>query len=318
MVCYVKKHIIGSLFVRKQVHNMTLTDLIKEYRKKLEINPNDTSCLLFALQIPSICARIEFPQTAENTGILYRANGTVMDKNMYKRWLQKHCSDFENIYSQSMLFDDFCENLYKLRCQMTHEGVVMTNESKFYFVDDNRAMHIGDIIFLPIKLLCEDMFYVADMIMSNLRVDIKVTPVDETVLSTEIYDKISNDIYKTYRSFWDNYSADDNMLNCIYYHIIFDRPDMKNKIDDFFNNNPDDIFEIWDFEYKYGCIIDTQKKFIVKKFDKSKSTICRVLNTDTDVLCLTKQQYERMLQVVSELENYRKQYPFDITKYIKE
>ena len=313
-----KNYILGFLSVRKQVHNMTLTDLIKEYRERLEINPNDTSCLLFALQIPSICSRIEFPQTAENTGTLYRTNGTVRDKNMYKRWLQKHCSGFVDIYNQTMLFDDFCENLYKLRCQMTHEGVVMTNESKFYFIDGDSAMCIGDIVFLPIKRLCEDMFDIVDITMSNPQVDIKVTPVDEAVLSTEIYDKISNDIYKTYRSFWDNYSADDNMLNCIYDHIIFDKQDMKNKIDDFFNNNPDDVFEIWDFGYKYGHIIDVQEKFIVRKFDKSKSIICRDLNTDTDVLRLTKQQYERMLQVVSEFEDYRKQHPFDITRYIKE
>lgn len=39
--------------------------------------------------------------------------------------------------------------------------------------------------------------------------------------------------------------------------------------------------------------------------------------TDTDVLCLTKQQYERMLQVVGEFDAYSKQYLFDITKYIK-
>lgn len=200
---------------------------------------------------------------------------------------------------------------------MTHEGIVMTNESKFYFVDGDIAMCVGDIIFLPIKRLCEAMFDAADVTMSHRRANIKVTPVDEAVLSKEIYGNISNDVYKTYRSFWDNYSADDNMLICIYNHIIFGRPDMKSTIDDFFNNNPDDIFEIWDFGYKYGYIIDTQERFIVRKFDKSKSIMCLDLNTDTDVLCLTKQQYERMLQVVSEFDAYSKQYPFDITKYIK-
>lgn len=297
---------------------MKLSDSIKEYRKKLKNNPNDTSCLLFALQIPSICSRIEFPQTAENTGTLYRANGTVMDKNMYKKWLQEHRDDFVDIYSQSMLFDDFCENLYKLRCQMTHEGVVMTNESKFYFIDGDSAMCIGDIIFLPIKRLCEDMFDTVDTTISNLRVDIKVTPVDEAVLSTEIYGKISNDIRKTYRSFWDNYSADDNMLNCIYDHIIFDRPDMKNKIDDFFNNNPNGIFEIWDFGYKFGYIIDMEERFIHEEYDESKSSICQDLKVDTDVLRLNKQQYEQMLRVATELADFSNNHPFDITKYIKE
>lgn len=46
---------------------MLLIELIKEYRKKLNQNPNDFSCLLFALQIPSICSRIEIPKTVENT-----------------------------------------------------------------------------------------------------------------------------------------------------------------------------------------------------------------------------------------------------------
>lgn len=46
---------------------MYLMDLIKSYREKLIDNPNDYSCLLFALQIPSICSRIEIPKTQENT-----------------------------------------------------------------------------------------------------------------------------------------------------------------------------------------------------------------------------------------------------------
>ena len=45
---------------------MYLMDLIKSYREKLIDNPNDYSCLLFALQIPSICSRIEIPNTKEN------------------------------------------------------------------------------------------------------------------------------------------------------------------------------------------------------------------------------------------------------------
>ena len=37
---------------------MYLMDLIKSYREKLIDNPNDYSCLLFALQIPSIVAQL--------------------------------------------------------------------------------------------------------------------------------------------------------------------------------------------------------------------------------------------------------------------
>lgn len=47
---------------------MDMMKLVQEYSDKLKNNPNDISCLLFALQIPSICSRIEFPKTDENTG----------------------------------------------------------------------------------------------------------------------------------------------------------------------------------------------------------------------------------------------------------
>lgn len=40
---------------------MELIDLIKHYRDQLETNPNDYACLIFALQLPSICSRVEFP-----------------------------------------------------------------------------------------------------------------------------------------------------------------------------------------------------------------------------------------------------------------
>lgn len=88
----------------------------------------------------------------------------------------------------------------------------------------------------------------------------------------------------------------DSFCDNIYDHIIFDRPDMKNKIDEFFKNHPDDIFEIWDFGYKYGYIIDMDRQFIHQDYDESKSMIFRGLKRETDVLRLTKEQYERMLR----------------------
>ena len=81
---------------------MYLKDLIESYRKKLNDNSNDYSCILFALQIPSICSRIEFPKTDENKGGLkegkfYGSKGRVWDGNMYKAWLKKHSNSFVNI-----------------------------------------------------------------------------------------------------------------------------------------------------------------------------------------------------------------------------
>ena len=310
------------LFVERKMLDMEMIDLVQEYRNKLEQNPHDISCLLFALQIPSVCSRIDFPQTPENTGRcedgkLYRPNGNPWDANMYKAWLRRHHSHFENIYNSSMTIDAFCENLYNLRNQVTHEGVLMSDKNKFYFIESDNAMSIRDIVFIPIKRLCKDMFDAAHNMLINRHDFVSITLFDDMLISSDIFNQISIDISKIYRPFWDNRPKDDNMLTVIYNHIIFDKPHIKDEIDGFFSKNPDDVFEIWDFGYKYGYIIGTQEKFIVRKFDKSKSIICRDLNTDTDVLCLTKQQYERMLQVVSELKDYSKQHPFDITKYIK-
>ena len=177
-------------------------------------------------------------------------------------------------------------------------------------------MSVGDIVFIPIKRLCEDMFDAAYNMLFNRHEFISITLFNDMLIPSEVFSQISNDVSKTYHSFWDNRPEDDNMLNCIYDHIIFDRPDMKNKIDEFFKNHPDDIFEIWDFGYKYGHIIDMDRRFIHQDYDESKSMICRDLKRETDVLRLTKEQYERMLQVVDELNDYSANHPFDITQYI--
>lgn len=302
---------------------MEMLDLVQEYCNKLQTNPHDISCLLFALQIPSVCSRIDFPQTPENTGKcedgkFYRPNGKTWDANMYKAWLRKHHSHFVDIYSSAMTIDAFCDNLYELRNQVTHEGILMSDKNKFYFVESDSAMSIGEIIFLPIKRLCEDMFDAVHQMLFNRHEFINITLFDDMLISSDIFNCISDDVSKTYHSFWDNRPEDDNMLNIIYNHIIFDKPFMKDSIDDFFTETPDAVFEIWDFGYKFGYITDMEERFIHKEYDESKSSICRNLKVDTDVLRLNKQQYERMLIVAMELADFSNNHPFDITKYIKE
>lgn len=301
---------------------MELIDLIKKYRKQLEAIPSDYNCLLFALQIPSICSRIEFPQTPENTGKckdgkFYRENGNPWDMNMYKAWLEKHHASFADIYHTSMELNTFCEAVYRLRCKMTHEGILMADNSYFYFTNGESAMCLGNIIFLPMKRLCEDMFDVAITVLSNEQKKFSITLFEDIFLPDNMYSKIQNDLDKTYKSFWSKYSDDDNLLNCIYDHIIFDRPNMKLLIDEFFLNQPDGIFEIWDFGLTFGYVIDMTQRFIKKKYDESKSMISQIANGDSDVLCLTKVEYERMLQVHKELEDFSKEHPFNIAQYLR-
>lgn len=301
---------------------MEMLDLIEQYKKRLENNPNDYTCLLFALQIPSICSRIEFPQTSENTGRcedgkLYKSNGNPWDANMYKTWLIKHNNSFVDIYYSSMELNAFCKAVYDLRCQVTHEGVLMTNESHFYFTNSDNAMCLGDVVFLPMKRLCEDMFDAATIVLFNKHKKLNITPFKDMFLPDDIYSKICNDTGKIYKSFWNDYSEDDNMLNCIYDHIIFDKPDMKLKIDEFFKNQPSGTFEIWDFGLKFGHIMDMKQRFIKQKYDECKSTLSRNLKTDSDVLCLSKTDYERMMQVHKEFEEFAKSNSFNIMQYLE-
>lgn len=305
---------------------MYLKDLIESYRKKLNDNSNYYSCLLFALQIPSICSRIEFPKTDENKGGLkegkfYGPKGRVWDGNMYKAWLKKHSNSFVNIYSDSMEIEEFCKKLYDLRCQMTHEGVVMTGTNRFFFIEANSgAMCVNDIVFLPVKRLCDDMFEAAENTLFNSHKDINIIQFQDMVLPPEIYNSIMNDVETTYNTFWKNYSDSDNMLNCIYDHIIVsrdDKKDIKQEMDNFFRKKPDDIFEIWDFSINFGGIVDDKETFIHKEFNKSKSKVCLITNKPTDVLRLSKTEYERMLQVTQDLSKYSEENKFDINKYIR-
>ena len=299
---------------------MEMFDLIEQYKKRLENNPNNFDCLLFALQIPSICSRIEFPQTSENTGRyedgkLYKSNGNPLDVNMYKTWLMKHDNSFCDIYKSSIGLNVFCKAVYDLRCQVTHEGILMTNESHFYFTNSDNAMCFGDVVFLPMKRLCEDMFDAATIVLFNKHEKLNITPFKDVFLPDDTYSKIRNNTGKIYKSFWNAYSEDDNILNCIYDHIIFDRPDMKSKIDEFFENQPNEIFEIWDLGLKFGHIMDMKQRFIKQRYDESKSILSRNLKTNSDVLCLSKMEYERMLQVHKELEEFSESNSFDITQY---
>ena len=79
---------------------MQLIKLIDEYDRKVnyEYEENGYYCLLFALQLPGICARYIFSQNEENTCgnnilndvALYKKNGSPIDKNLYRKWFVKY------------------------------------------------------------------------------------------------------------------------------------------------------------------------------------------------------------------------------------
>ena len=253
---------------------MDMIELVQKYSNKLKNNPNDISYLLFALQIPSICSRIEFPKTDENTGRaeegkLYRSSGKPWDANLYKAWLRKHYDAFEDIYYGAMTLNSFCDNLYALRNQVTHEGVLMTDKSKFYFTESEHAMSIGNIVFIPMKRLCENMLNAAYYILSNRHDSTKITLFSDMLMPTDIYNQIVDDNELLYNLFWDNRPKEDNELIIIYDNIISDNPCMKNAIEEFFAENPNSDFEIWDFGSKYGYIFCAENLYTKSMMSKN-------------------------------------------------
>ena len=93
------------------------TELIDKYRDKLS-SPDCTdddkhSALLFALQIPSICSRIEYP--ADKYTEFYQENGRPIDNKLYKYWIRNHKGKFETLWRLIMSVDELAERIYGLR-----------------------------------------------------------------------------------------------------------------------------------------------------------------------------------------------------------
>ena len=134
---------------------MKALKVLQEYQKKLESADiyDKYSALMFALQIPSICGRIEFRNTEENiVKELYGKNGHVRDKNMYAYWMQKHKDAFRNVMlCNDKSFDHMIKAIYSLRCTLTHEGLVKTEETEVVLVDsDIGSMDTGSMLFISI------------------------------------------------------------------------------------------------------------------------------------------------------------------------
>lgn len=233
---------------------MKLQELIQKYKKKSKSDAIDDqySILLFALQLPSICSRIEFPQTVENTGKqedgkLYKNNGRPWDGNLYKRWIRYHSCSFVDLYTDNLPLDEFIEAVYVLRCQLTHQGIVTASENKFYFIrGEQESMFIDGITFLPIERFCNDMFSAAECNDTVACADLTVS--EDMLLSKDMYTRIQKDVIDTYRQFWGT-RYDDHILYIIYEAIVDNHPDIQRRIKAFFDQNPDQKYEIRDFGF---------------------------------------------------------------------
>lgn len=300
-----------------------MIDLIAEYMNKLEQNIDKFECLEFALKLPSICSRIEFKKTPENTGketsSLYKPNGKPNDKNLYIKWIKRHINEFTSIFCTGQITPEvFCDKIYELRCNLVHTGVIMKENSYFYFIEDTDElpMIIYNKAFISISWLCRHMYKAAEDSIHNNKDKYNISVFKDITISNDVYKDICKDVELEFRKFWDNYSDTDSELNSIYDAVIFNNTAQKNKMDSFFKKYPDNNFEIWDFMIKYKVFLGTEH-FIKYKYDESKSLMSKRWHKDSDVLTLSKDSYERMLQVHEEVEKENKRVSslLNINKY---
>lgn len=294
------------------------TELIDKYRDKLSssdcTDDDKHSALLFALQIPSVCSRIEYP--ADKYTDFYKADGRPIDNKLYKYWIRNHKGKFELLWFSSMGVDALAERIYNLRNQVTHEGYIVGKTTEIYFTDDSdKSIFIDETLIISIRSFCEIFFDIAyDVFKQN---KIEISPMSSVTLESETVDDILNDVGKTYREFWDKYESSDRDLNkklSMLYDMVFKyNSDLCDEADNFFVKNSDGDYIIKDFGMKYSQVSVDNELFFEREMNVpfgENNKLCRI---DCHI---TKSQYERMKQVCDDIVDFESQHRFDIRKYL--
>ena len=296
------------LFVERSVLNMRAIELIHKYQKFLQSQKSEDrySALLFALQIPSICSRIEFPNDGVNT--LY-SDGKPQDEKLYLAWIIKHAESFKPWFYTISTVKDLAERIYKLRCQLTHEGYVLQDDTKIVFIsDDKSSLFVDDIVMISIPNFCREFFYLAENIFSMH--NIEFTDYDGLTVSDELYGQICNDAFIKYHAFWDEYSHEEHTLNMIYDFVFrFDQNKAK-EVKKYFKQHPSDYYEIKDFGRHYSIVTPDNTYF----FEEYRDSIIGKISTIT---CrFKKKDYDKMTKISNALDAYSKTERIGIKNYI--
>ena len=305
--------------------DVSLIELIDMYRNKLD---NDRySCLLFALQLPSICSRIEYPNSGEYRVYYNNNRGRPIDGELYRKWIKDHYSYFNKITKCfNVSCTDFADTVYDLRCNMTHACVTVdvdklfnTNDDFYFcFIDDydfrgTSLYGLGDVRFVSIYDFCQCMFNAASTIAvhnvsSSSRIYMSYSDYNELVL------KYINKCYEIL----DERSDDAVLLLAIYEQIKLRRPELLDEIDLFFKENSDGVYnyrqgrksgQIRNFSVDVSAFVGYSSKGIIV-FEKAYDVpyIEGNINTNPTVtnLILTREQYDLMKLVYSEYPDIKK------------
>lgn len=190
--------------------------LIADMREKVKSqNEYDKfAALLFALQIPSICSRIEIPRTEENSGkpneaktnpgkVLYNEKtGAPFDKNLYFAWLKRHQRAFIQFFFRLMPFETLCEAIYDLRNSVTHSGNLLELDSRIVLLESDSygGFFSGRILYMSLSKFCNTMFDAAKGVFSG-----DAIVVENLILHTfpdVCFDIIEKEYERKYRAFW--------------------------------------------------------------------------------------------------------------------
>lgn len=208
--------------------DVTILDTIEKYKTlaKSDKLEDKHAALLFALQLPSICSRIEFPLTDSNKGsdgndpeILYKNDGTPRDHKLYIKWIVSHKQEFKNLFYINASIREIAENIYSLRNSITHAGVIKDKFKQIVFVENGtRPLLLQNALLIPIKDFCINMFLIAkcslDEHSSNtLLTDLEISDVE--------YSSLKEDAYDMYDDFWQKQNRGDKDLYDLYFDLFF-------------------------------------------------------------------------------------------------
>lgn len=312
---------------------MNLIESIDKYRCDLEKNPY--SCLFFALQLPNICSRIEYPKDSfflDEVNTYYNKNtGWPIDGALYKKWIKDHYSYFDEITKfLNISCDQFGDALYDLRCDVAHEGVIVSvdklfdtngDDVYFCFIDDYESNDmvyytLGGVRFVPIRAFCQCMFNAASTVAAH-----SISPFSTIYVSYSDYNTLVTEYRNMSYDFLKDYSDDDVLLINIYNLIKLRKPKLLSDIDLFFKQNPNGVYSyrsnykshfkkghVLDFGWDVGRLIPYSPTNILvfeKAYDVPYIEGAINMNPTVTNLILTPAQYDRMKLIQSAYSNFK-------------
>lgn len=305
---------------------MDMIDVVRYYRYRVDVEKDAYGCLLFALQLPSICSRIK-----KNAGFTEYAE-LKNDGGKYTEWLCEHRDSFGRYFKEISYNDEmwkkFRESIYHLRCTVVHEGVFVkingesTNDYTFYFVKDVSGAIIGDCVFTSIPMFCSCFFDAALETFKDPKLNgyLDVTPYETMFFPNMVYNDLSTAIYDHYLSFWKEYSDDDKALNCIYDHLCSCKKGRRilDEMREHFYEHPNQLYKYRksktdnrDFN-RDVCIMHGFDKWIVHEERYEADYIMKNLKVANFVLSYD--DYKRMISIHDTFRKFVNEEPFSLTR----